>query len=181
MKHILELLAAEQGLLVRREHANIAAQLDYAVRKGELRRLLPGIYSMPEPDVAVRARAAAAFRPGCVITGATAARLLWWPEVLVDAVTVAVPHTVSGAYQGFTWERRRVPVDLVVDRDEVRIAAPAVSVLDLLPALGGIVVDEALRRRAVTLTDLTSALTALGRRPGNARRAELLHDSRDEP
>lgn len=177
----MELLAAEQGLLVRREHANIAAQLDYATRKGELRRLLPGIYCAPEPDLAVRVLAATAFRPGCVVTGAAAARLLWWPEVTVGDVSLAVPHTVCGRYEGFAWERRRVPADLAVDRDQVRIAAPAVSVLDLIPSLGGTVIDEALRRGAVTLSDLWSTMTELGQRPGNAFRSTLLHDSRDEP
>ena len=90
-------------------------------------------------------------------------------------------QSVPGRYRGFEWERRAIPPELVAVRDGVRIAAPAVSVLDLIPALGGAVIDEALRRGAVTLGELTAALKALGRRPGNALRTELLRDSRDEP
>ena len=40
---------------------------------------------------------------------------------------------------GFGWERRTIPPELIVHRDNLRFACPAMSVLDLIPALGGAV------------------------------------------
>ena len=53
--------------------------------------------------------------------------------------------------------------------------------LDLIPVLGGRVIDEGLRRGAVTLQGLWDAFELTRRRRENALRRELLHDSRDEP
>ena len=92
-----------------------------------------------------------------------------------------MPHGVHGTYAKYDWQRRRVPADLIDDRHGLRIASPAVSVLDLLPTLGGNVIDEALRRRVVTLGDLWAALRSEPHRSGNRLRGALLSDSRDEP
>lgn len=53
--------------------------------------------------------------------------------------------------------------------------------LDLIPTLGGQAIDEALRRRAVTLTSLHHGLDLTPGRPGNDLRRVLLHDSRENP
>ena len=168
-------------MLARRDHRTIANQLDYCRRRGLLHTVLPGIYTTPEPDWPARIRAASIFRPGCVIGGAAAARSLWWPECPITTVKVAVQHQVKGSYPGFTFEERRVPLDLVVDRAGVRFACAALSILDLIPALGGAVIDEGLRRRAVTLSQLWQALRLTPERAGNRTRRDLLRDSRDEP
>ena len=181
MKNLHELLRAEDGVLVRRDHRAIVAQLDYAVRRGLLRATLPGIYTVPQPSVEARVRAAAAFRPGCVVTGAAAAMLLWWPEIPVQCVEVAVRHPIRARHHGFAWCQRTVPPDLVVQRGDVRLACPALSVLDLIPSLGGTAVDEALRRRATTVPELWAALALCPQRPHNVLRRSILHDSRDAP
>lgn len=168
-------------MLVRREHPALTRQLDYGVRTGHLRAILPGIYTLPEPTWETKVRAAAAFRPGCVFTGAIAAMLLWWPEVPIAEVSAAIPHTVRAEHPGFAWQRRTIPPDLIVDREQLRIAHPAISVLDLVPVLGGSVIDEALRRRMVTLHELQTALKQLPFRAMNVQRRMLLDDSRDEP
>lgn len=181
MKHLSELLAAEGGILVRRAHQSIRTHLDHCLRTGTLRILLPGIYAAPDPSWEVRILAASEFRPDCVVTGAAAARLLWWPECPLPTVTAAVRHRVKAPAAGYTWERRVIPDDLVVCRGRVRIAAPAVSVLDLIPTLGGQVIDEGLRRKAVDLPALNRALALMPHRPHNQVRRQLIDDSRDEP
>lgn len=181
MERIEELLRSEHGVLPRRDHRTIAHQLDHCRRRGLLKAALPGIYTAPEPTWEARVRAAQAFRPGCVIGGAAAARLLWWPDCPIGAVQAAVEYQVKGSYPGFSFEERRIPLDLTVDRAELRIACPALSVLDLMPSLGGTVIDEALRRKAVTLSQLWRAFRLTPGRVHNAMRRDLLHDSRDEP
>lgn len=181
MKVISELLQAEGGILSRRAHRSIQHHLDYQVRTGRLHALLPGVYAPPDPSWEARILAAAEFRPDCVLTGAAAARLLWWPECPLDSVTAAVSAKVKASTPGYRWELRTIPDELVVDRGRLRIAAPAVSVLDLLPPLGGRAIDEGLRRRAMNLDDLRRALALMPHRPQNGLRRELIEDSRDEP
>lgn len=181
MKVISELLEAEGGILTRRAHRSLRNHIDYCLRSGTLQTLLPGIYAGSNTSWATRVLAAAEFRPNCVITGAAAARLLWWPECPLDMVTAAVREKVRAPTPGYRWEQRSVPDDLVTDRERLRIAAPAVSVLDLIPVLGGEAIDEGLRRGAVDLPALRRAINLMPHRPHNRLRRELLDDSRDEP
>jgi len=181
MERLLELLRHENGVLVRREHMTVARQIDYGVRTGTLRAVLPGVYTAFEPTWQARIHAAAAFRPGCVFTGACAALMLWWPEVPINAVSAAVRHDVSGRHGGFCWERRVIPPDLVVDRGGLRMTCPALSILDLIPVLGGTAIDEGLRRGAVSMAELHATLRQLPNRASNGLRRRLLDDSRDEP
>lgn len=181
MKVISELLQAEGGILVRRSHRSIQTHLDYCLRTGRLHTLLPGIYAAPDPSWETRVLAAAEFRPNCVITGAAAARMLWWPDCPITAVTAALGPGVKAPTTGYIWERRTIPDEFVIARARLRIASPAVSILDLIPTLGGAVIDEGLRRRAVDVATLWRALQVMPHRPHNRLRRELLEDSKDEP
>lgn len=182
MEAIEQLLGAQGGVLLRRQHRELDRQLDHCLRQGRLHALLPGVYTAAEPSWEVRIRAAAAYRPDGVLTGAAAARLSWWPDCPITAVSTALAHgRVAARRRGFAWERRSIPPDLVTFRDGVGMVRPALSVLDLIPALGGRVIDEALRRRAVLVPHLWNAFDLHPRRRGNDLRRTLLEDSRDSP
>lgn len=178
---ISELLQAEGGILTRHSHHSIRRQLDYCLRRGTLCRLLPGIYAAPDPSWPARVLAAASFRPDCIITGAAAARLLWWPDCPMTTISAAIGQQVKAPTAGYAWERRVIHDDLVVNRGQLRIACPAVSILDLIPTLGGQVIDEGLRRKAVDVPALHRALKLMPHRPHNKLRRQLVDDSRDEP
>ncbi|MFT4218004.1 MAG: DUF559 domain-containing protein [Micropruina sp.] len=180
MKTLLSEVLASDRVLCRRDHHELRRPIDHCLDTGELIAVLPGIYTAPAPDLETLALAATRYQPDCVVVGAAAARLLWWPDCAVDQVDVAVRRP-SPAWQHYRAQHRIVPPDLIVERGAVRIATPALSVLDLLPALGGRVIDEALRLRAVTLPVLWQALELTAGRRGNLLRRELLIDSRDEP
>lgn len=182
MEAIDEQLRANAGVLVRRRHAELTRQLDHWLRTGLLQTALPGVYTAPEPSWEVLTLAAARYRPDAIITGAAAARLLWWPDCPIVSVTAAISAgRVRTDCAGFSWERRRIPPGLVTYRDGIGIAKPALSVLDLIPVLRGRAIDEALRRRAVLLPDLWEAFAVCSNRRGNQLRRDLLEDSRDSP
>ncbi|WP_040161339.1 hypothetical protein [Nigerium massiliense] len=173
-------------------------------RKGRLRRILPGIWApsraempaeaIPENDaeagnsdrmvlltdvVELRVRALMLASPDAVVTGRAAARLTWWPDLEAPVVTAVRRQSRPAA--GFRFQRRRLGADRVVTIGRLRVTDAAQTVLDLVDDLGGRVIDEALRRRVVTLAQLWTALDETPHRRGNRRRRWLLHDSRDQP
>lgn len=176
-------LADGDGLIIRRDHRRLAKAIDRAVRAGKLTRLAHSVYcdTGRREELALRARAVHAAEPTAVITGRAAAALAWWPELAVPVVAAAHPVRVKQPGPGIRWHRGTVPEALVMEQDGIRIASPALSTLDLIPDQGGQAIDEALRRRVVSLADLDEALALTPGRPGNRERAILLLDSRDEP
>ena len=157
-------------------------RLSRAHARGEIARLLPGVYcpSAASDDLVTRCAAVMALDPDAVIAGRAAAALTWWPDVRVADVTAYRRHSPADQ-RGFAWLRGQVPPELISQSNGLRVTNPALTVLDLLGDVGGQAIDEALRRRAVTLERLSFALDLTPERPGNRERRRLLHDSRDEP
>lgn len=153
-----------------------------AFARGEITRILPGVYGPPggHESLELRARALQLFDPDAVITKAAAARFTWWADLPVRGIT-AVRSGWPTPAPGFEWERRTIPEDLIMRFRGIGLTSPALTVLDLIPSLGGNAIDEALRRGAVTLPRLWHALELTPRRPGNALRRALLDDSQDLP
>lgn len=169
------------GLLLRREHPSLANTLDRALGAGLVQTVLPGVLA-PAGDLSLvaRARAALLLEPAAVITGEAAAALTWWPELSVETVGIA-SSAKRVASAGYARERRIVPPDLVLEQGGARVTNPALTVLDLIPRLGGNAIDEALRRRAATLDQMVSLLESLPARRGDRLRRSWLADSTDEP
>ncbi|WP_157754719.1 DUF559 domain-containing protein [Nigerium massiliense] len=118
--------------------------------------------------------------PDAVITGRAAAHLTWWPQLSARTLS-ATRASAAARAPGFDFHRRRIDPELVTQYGGLRVTTVALTVLDLIPELGGAAIDEALRRRVVTLQELWVALDATPNRRGNVRRRMLLHDSRDQP
>lgn len=175
-------LEAGEGLIRRRDHPALGASLDRALGRGDLVPVLGGIYrhATTELDLATRVRAAVMYDPDAIVVGAAAATLSWWPERGATTVDVASRgRRLDG--DGIRWCQRRIPVDLTVDRSDVRFTDAALTVLDLIPSAGGNVIDEALRRGAVSLGELEALFAGMTPRRGDVLRRMLLDDSRDEP
>jgi very-short-patch-repair endonuclease len=176
------LLAAGSGLIRRRDHPELGGQLDWACRTGELLRVLPGVYAVPEVAAQFegRVRAAARWRPDAVITGRSAARLTFWPTMAAPVVDLSQVERRRGL-PGFSFSERRVPPELRIERGPLHLTCPALTALDLCVELGGDPLDVVLRGRRATLAGLHRALELSPDRSGNRRRRRLLLDSRDEP
>lgn len=169
-----------EGVVARREHPDLAGAVDWLVRGGRLRSVLPGIYAATEQadDLRVRVRAVRRWDPDAVITGAAAARLTYSREVPVDVVEVATMR--RGTHPGFWLRHRTVPEELVTHLHGLRVAVPALAALDLSDTASD-ALDEVLRRRAATLDGLWRAFELTRGRRGNGERLRHLLDSRDEP
>jgi very-short-patch-repair endonuclease len=178
----VELLLSQEGVLARRQHPKLASTLDWMLRRGELRSVLPGVYAAAPEAASLPARLAALplWDPDAVLIGASAAQQSFWPSLRADPVTCAVKHH-RPSQPGFVFVRRTVPAELVVERAGLRRTRPALTALDLCASRGGEGIDQVLRARAATLRQLHHALGLTGGRRGNRQRRALLLESRDEP
>ena len=179
---IEDLLAASGGLLVRRAHPELAHSIDRQVRSGRLRAVLPGVYALPElsRDPSVRVRAASLRLPDAVVLTGAAARALFWPSAPMPSIEIATPGPVPPV-AGFSFNRRRIPPELVVELAGVRYSSPALTAIDLATFSCADAIDIALRERRATLDGMYEALRLTPNRTGNPARRRLLVDSRAQP
>lgn len=175
MEDIEELLA--HGLIAPRT-PTLQRRLRRLADRGKVSRLYPGVYCHPAlaDDVETRIRGAALWSRDGVLTGASAARVTFWPEISVPIVSLAGP-SFRRAPAGVRLCRTRLPSMLTMEHRGLRVSVPALTALDL----GAAGIDQALLRRAATLADMAEALAGTPDRPGNRARRLVLHDSRDEP
>ena len=180
--HEIERLLATRGVIARRDHPELDTTLQYLVRRGDLIRVLPGIYAARDQGMSLQTRVSAVrcFDPDAILVGAVAARLSFWPELQADVVECAVRHS-KAPQTGYRFTRRHIPSDLVVSRSGLRLTSPALTALDLCATHGGDAIDQALRSRATTLPQLHRAMELTAARVGNPTKRYLLLDSRDEP
>ena len=179
----VEVLARRSGgLISRRDHPALAHTMAWLVRQGKLVPVLPGIYAPPElaHNVEVLMRAVGVRHTDAVVLGAAAARASFWPDAPVRTIEVAAPSRLASR-PGYTFSRRHIPVELVVERAGLRYTAPALTAIDLATFECADAIDIALRTRAATLEGMYQALRLTPNRVGNQQRLKLLIDSRNEP
>jgi Protein of unknown function (DUF559) len=178
---IQELLGRGRGVVDRRAHPGLRGAFDWALKKGELVAVLPGVYAAPAEAeaLATRARAARLRDPECVVVRESAAFLMGWGEVTPPRdLRVASMKLRSG--WGIRVERRRVPRRLTRRLDGIVITSRALTALDLTDARGPDAIDDALRRR-VALDELNLAVELVPHRRGHASRRRWLAQSTGRP
>ncbi len=175
-------VVAREGLIARKDHPELLGAIERLVRTGELAAVLPGVYSTTQAAGRrdIRARALVLRSPDAVLIRRSAAQQTFWPGLRGEVVTAALRASRAES-EGFRFERRRLPLELVLQRGRLRMTVPALTALDLHDEVGADGIDQALRTRATTLAALRRALELTQRRRGNRDRRAMLLDSRDEP
>ncbi len=173
---------ADSPLVAVRDFPHQAASLYYRRRRGELWSPLPGILALAEAEDCWDLRLASArlWAPDLMICGAAAAKLLWWPELEPEQIDLWGGQR-KAPVPWLNVSQAPVPKDLMHVMEEAKVAVPALSAIQTARVLGGIAIDEALRRRAATLQQMNEALGATPRQPGNKSIRRLLRESRNEP
>ncbi len=182
LQHDIQQLLAAEGVIARREHPKLASSIDWLVRNGGLRAVLPGVYAAPEmcDSVGTRVRALMRWDPDAILLEAGAAWASFWPEIRISRIACSLKHQ-RWPQVGYEFTRRQIPSELVVNRSGLRYTSPALTALDLCATDGGDGIDQALRTRATTLAHLQRAMDLTAGRIGNPIRRQLLLDSRAEP
>ncbi|TDO88098.1 endonuclease domain-containing protein [Enemella evansiae] len=169
-----------------RDAGELAGVLRCAVRTGDMVNVLPGVFVPGAADLThqVRALAATRYAPSAVLTGRSAAALLGWPRLEPNVITMATPTELRDQ-PGFSFTRDRIDPEWITTIDGIRCTNKFLTAVDLIPELGGELVDDVLRehprRGAWALAQLWQAFGDHPNRPGNNARREILTDSRDRP
>ncbi len=170
-----------KGLVVRRQHPELAGAIDWALHNHHLKAVLPGVYARPElahlPDT--RIRAVCLRHPDVVLLTAAAARVSFWPQVPLNHIRVSAPSQLAA--DGFVFTRRRIPPELVIEQRGLRFTDPALTAIDMATFNCSDAIDRALRTRTATLPGMYEALARTRNRIGNPERMRVLLDSRDLP
>jgi very-short-patch-repair endonuclease len=178
MDPALEALLDAADVVSRRDHPDLAATFDYALRRGQIEPVLPGVYarthhkSVPE----VRIEALRRYEPRAVLLADAAARHTFRPALPVTSVTAAVPRRLR-PQPGFRFVRRTVPDQLVTEVGGVRTVVPALAAIEAGPD----VVDDALRRGVFDLDAMWAAFDATRRWRGADQRRQLVEESSGNP
>ena len=182
LQHDIHHLLATEGVVVRRDHPKLIGAIDWLVRNGDLRPVLPGVYAEQGVCDSIQTRILALMHwdPDAVLLGSAAAWVSFWPEIRVSSIMCSLKHH-RRPQPGYEFTRQLIPAELVVTRSGIRYTSPALTALDLCRAMGGDAIDQALRARSTTLGQLYRALELTGGRKGNRTKRQSLLDSRAEP
>ena len=114
--------------------------------------VLPGVYAQPEAarNVEILIRAVSLRYPDAVVFGSAAAKMSFWPEAPMATINVASSTGVVSR-PGYSFSRRHIPVELVIERAGLRYTTPALTAIDLATFECADAIDIALRTRAATL------------------------------
>ena len=165
-----------------RNHPEHAGSLRGLKRRGKLVSPLPGVYAVPDmPDTwQARLLCAHLWAPELTISGAAAAKALWWPDLQLDTIEMWGAKRKAPA-SWITVSRSETPRDFLVWQGDMPFASPALTVMQMARRMGGLPIDEALRRDAASLNEMRQALACIPHQDGNNRVRRLLNQSKHEP
>ena len=105
-------------------------------------------------------RALALRHRDAVLLGAAAARVSFWPDAPLDRIEAAVPSVLK-PQPGFSFNRRDIPAELIIEREGLRYSVPALTAIDLATFACSDALISRLRSRAATLARMYEALRRL--------------------
>lgn len=179
---IEQLLRSSGGILQVANHPRHRHVIAAAARRGQLKRLMRGLYVPVGADTGLVLRAVQAACPRIIFSGAAAAWINGF-QVSVPIVTALNAHNAT-RFPDVVLGTGRLPDSVWDIRNGLRCMTPAMAALDVVPDLGAELIDDFLRRSfdpATALDQLRQALAATPNRRGNRRRREVLARSATNP
>jgi len=174
-----------EGVFRRRDHAD-PCWVDRELAAGRLISLYSGVLiPAGKPiDLSTLVTAARLVDPDAVVIG-EGARSLGWAGNPVTSLRLASKRRLRGGTEYLSFTERSVPLDFVIDREEVRFTSPEYTAVDLVPTHGAGAVIELLReardRGDACLSMMWQALATMRRRPGIAQLRHVLRECERRP
>lgn len=152
------------------------------MRAGRLTRVLPATFCRTSeahlPDV--RAAAICAADDTAVLTGRAAAALTGAVDAWPETITFSTRRIWRLAPAWARPSRQRLP-EALVGRDPLPHVSTAVALLQVAAEDGAGIIDNALRKRAVTPEQLQQGVTGMAGSAGNARRRRMVASALQRP
>lgn len=181
-ERIDHLLRSSDGILQLADHPRHKYAIPAAARRGQLRRLMSGLYVPVGANTGLVLRALQSACPRIIFSGRAAAWLQGF-QVEVPVVTALNFHHAR-RFANVVLTAGDLPDSVWDIRNGLRCMTPAMAALDVVPDLGAELIDDFLRRSfdpATALDQLRQALAATPNRRGNRRRREVLARSATNP
>ena len=173
MQAKIEALIQLDGLVLSREHPELASALKRLCQEGSLVRLQPGVFADPaRVTPMVRLSALSRSVPHGVLHVRTAAAL-WLAEPVSPPIELAVRYRI-GSRRGVSVTIRTIPPEQVKRLNGVAVASPAYAAAELAATDDGHTATRMLRERLISVEGLLAAGRCLTGTPGNARRQRVL-------
>ena len=169
------LLAANDGLLMARDHRRHKSSFSRWVREGKLVRLMRGVYAHPNHHPHDRVRAVLAAIPGAVVADETAMAIWFGPERPLGVISVCTPGR-RRPQPGYRFTQRPIPREHA-RRGVMKPPLAAVDLADEDPSW----LDELARRRIAGPRQYEQILAEFPGRPGNPARRRRVARSRSRP
>ena len=110
IQHII----ASDLVVAARDNPELRGAIQWRVRTGELKAVLPGVYApaATADSIATRIAAVGRWDPDAVLTHEAAAAVSFWPGLAVPAVRCAVRH-YRASQSGFVFSSGLIPRELI--------------------------------------------------------------------
>lgn len=170
-----DLLAAEDGVILLREHPTRASTLQRATAAGVLTSLFPGVLVSAESATSpwIRLGAVSRWAADAVIVGVTALAILERRQPS-PPFHLATRRRLTSTPKWLRLTRRAIPPQHVVNSGRMKIATPAYLAAELAATDQGRAAFEALRQRLVSPASLVEAATCFrGSRGQQARQSVI--------
>ncbi len=168
------------GLVLSREHPELASALKRLCREGSLVRVQPGVFAHPVGITPMlRLTALSRSVPHGVLHGRTAAAL-WLEEPVSAPLELAVRHRIESR-RGVTVTIRTIPAGQVRRFNGIAVASPAYCAAELAATDDGHVATRMLRERLTSVEELLLAGRSLMGTTRNARRQAVLRELAANP
>jgi len=175
MVDINALLELNGGVILARDYRSLRSTLSRGVRDGWLARPMRGVYTRPEPGLALKAKAVIKKIPDAVVVGNAALALNLQGYPMPEVVEVCTP-THHRPQPGFSFTERRVPVGNA--REGVML--PVVAAVDVCnTTCDGL--DMLMREQAVDPHRFEKVANRFPKRRGNKSRRKQIKRSMTRP
>lgn len=172
----------QDGLLTRAQAlaAGVPAwQIESLLRRGEWSRVFAGVYragSGPDADLQLIRAAHLWAGPDSIVTGAAALRWQRRRDEPVTTVDLATTKRlrVPDVKPRILAHRQRIHEFWVAHWNGIRVARAEYAIAQLLPTEGPVLLDDAVRRRWVSVEMVMEVHRSLGPTRGSASRARIL-------
>jgi very-short-patch-repair endonuclease len=180
MEDQINQLLRHDGFVLCREHPTLARTIRRRCQAGELTRLHPGVFSLPDdPDIGLRLRALCRWAVHGVLHAETAAAL-WFQEPVATPITLANPRPFVTA-PGVRVTLKRIPDAHVRHTAGLRLVSPQYCAAAMAGCDDGRTAIRMFRQQLTTPHEVSAVAPLFAGTADQQSRTKVLRELKDNP